>query len=611
MMVKPARADADVQSIASLLAIGGLYAVFQPILDVAKCQVFAHEGLIRGPVDTPMHMPAALFTAASAAGLNSELEFAAATQIFSSFAASGSAGLIFVNFSAESIAQLGTDRGGREFQETLLRCNMPARSLVIEITEHERVSDHLVLNQSVQFLRSIGIAIALDDFGDGRSSLRLWAELQPEYVKIDRYFAHGIHADGKKVQTVKAMMQLAASFNSRVVAEGIEQEIDLRVVRDLGVNFVQGYATGRPDPTPATAIPPVARAVLSDHEIAVFPELRRASQFAPKAGELLVSAPCVSPKTSNQELLDLFHAHGDLQAIAVVRDDRPIGLVNRRRFTEKYMLPYYREIYGRRSCTTFMDLDPVIIEISQPLEELVQVLTSEDQRYLKDGFVMVDAGRYVGLGTAERLVRRVSESRIEAARHANPLTFLPGNIPISEHIRRLIAGDNPFGASYCDLNHFKPFNDRFGYWQGDKMIRLLASVIVSEADPHRDFVGHVGGDDFVVLFQSANWEARCAQIIARFNAAALALFDHDTRAAGFIEAEDRKGNPTTFPLTTLSIGALHVQPGMFDAPEDVASAAAAAKHQAKKLATGLYIQCAEKTRTLLADRLIASVEGSA
>ena len=103
------------------------------------------------------------------------------------------------------------------------------------------------------------------------------------------------------------------------------------------------------------------------------------------------------------------------------------------------------------------------------------------------------------------------------------------------------------------------------------------------------------GDDFVVLFQSADWQARCARIIERFNAAAPALYDSETRDRGFIEAEDRQGNPTRFPLTTLSIGALHVTPGLFTAPEDVASAAASAKHQAKKLLTGLFIQRAESS----------------
>jgi diguanylate cyclase (GGDEF)-like protein len=332
------------------------------------------------------------------------------------------------------------------------------------------------------------------------------------------------------------------------------------------------------------------RAVLVTPEIAVFPQLRRTSQFTPKASELLIPDPGIDSASTNQKVLEVFQDNPQLHALAVTEEDQPVGLINRRRFTEKYMLPYYPEIYGRKPCTTFMDRNPVIIEISQPIEDLVQILTSDDQRYMSDGFVLVDAGRYVGLGTPEQLVRRVTEQRIEAARHANPLTFLPGNIPISEHIRRLINGKNGFAASYCDLNHFKPFNDRYGYWQGDRMIRLLANIITAECDPLRDFAGHVGGDDFVVLFQSADWQNRCESMIERFNSAALALYDAEARSLGFIAAEDRRGNASAFPLTTLSIGVLMAPPGIFDTPEDVASAAAEAKHHAKRMSNGLYVQ---------------------
>ena len=588
-------------AVATLIAEERLHPLFQPILDVARCSIVAHEGLIRGPAGSALHLPNTLFPAAMAEGLVSELEFAAAKVIFTGYARNRGSGLLFVNFSARSVMDLESDRGRRQFQATLEQCEIPARSLVIEITEHERVEDHHTLAHAIRFLRTIGVAVALDDFGDGKSSLRLWAELQPEYLKIDRYFCHGIHLDGKKVQTVKAMLQLAENFGSRVVAEGIEDTSDLRVVRDLGVALVQGYATGRPAAQPSAIIPAAAQSVLAAREIAVFPESRRASQFAPKAGQLLIDAPAVTAASSNQELLELFKLNPQLHAVAVLDQGRPIGLLNRRRFTEQYMLPYYPEIYGRKSCTAFMDADPIVIEISQPLEDLVKVLTSEDQRYLNDGFVLVDAGRYAGLGTAEQLVRSVTELRIEAARHANPLTFLPGNIPISEHIRRLIEGNYGFAASYFDLNNFKPFNDRFGYWQGDKMIRLLASLIVSECDPQRDFAGHVGGDDFVVLFQSADWEKRCTRIIARFNSAALDLFDPDSRSQGFIEAEDRNGVCTRFPLTTLSIGALYVEPGAFQIPEDVASAAAAAKHRAKRASGGLYVHAAASGWQIAAD----------
>ena len=589
----------------SVISARNLHGVFQPIVDVANCAVFGHEGLIRGPVNSQMHFPAALFRAASGAGSADALEFIAAKVILGSYGSDRSGRLLFVNFSARAITQMGTHIGRERVANTLLRCDMPARSLVIEITEHERVADHQGLMDAIRFLRGMGVSIALDDFGDGSSSLRLWAELQPEYVKIDRYFCSGIHSDGKKVQTVKAMLRLAEEFGSRVVAEGIEDTADLRVVRDLGISFVQGYVTGRPAKIPCTSIPASALSVLRTRDIAVFPELRRAFHYSPKADKLLIAAPAVTAAVTNQEILQLFKENPQLHAVAVLHDDQPVGLVNRRRFTEKYMLPYYPELFGRKSCLEFMDSDPVIIEVSQPLEDLVQVLTSEDQRYLNDGYVLVDGGRYVGLGTAEQLVRSVTELRIESARHANPLTFLPGNIPISEHIRRLIVGNNGFAAGYCDLNNFKPFNDQFGYWHGDKMIRLLAGVIVAECDPERDFAGHVGGDDFVVLFQSPDWEDRCARIIARFNGAVLTLFDPETRSRGYIESEDRQGNPCHFALTSLAIGALHVTPNTLRSAEDVAAAAAAAKHHAKRLPAGLYIHRPEAGTALPIASLVA------
>ncbi len=589
----------------SVISTRNLHGVFQPIVDVAQCTVFGHEGLIRGPINSQMHFPAALFRAASGSGAADALEFIAAKVILGSYGNDRGGRLLFVNFSARAIAQMGTTVGREHVGNALLRCDMPARSLVIEITEHERVTDHQGLAEAIRFLRDLGVSIALDDFGDGSSSLRLWAELQPEFVKIDRYFCNGIHSDGKKVQTVKAMLRLAEEFGSRVVAEGIEDTADLRVIRDLGISFVQGYATGRPAKIPCTSIPPPALSVLRARDIAVFPELRRAFYFSPKADKLLIAAPAVTAAKTNQEILELFQANPQLHAVAVLHGDLPVGLVNRRRFTEKYMLPYYPELFGRKSCLEFMDSDPVIIEVSQPLEDLVQVLTSEDQRYLNDGYVLVDGGRYVGLGTAEQLVRSVTELRIESARHANPLTFLPGNIPISEHIRRLIAGSNGFAAGYCDLNNFKPFNDQFGYWHGDKMIRLLAGVIVAECDPERDFAGHVGGDDFVVLFQSPDWEARCTRIIARFNVAVLSLFDDETRARGYIESEDRQGNLSHFTLTTLAIGALHVAPNTLRSAEDVAAAAAVAKHHAKRLSTGFYIHRPQAGTALPVDAMVA------
>jgi GGDEF domain-containing protein len=107
-------------------------------------------------------------------------------------------------------------------------------------------------------------------------------------------------------------------------------------------------------------------------------------------------------------------------------------------------------------------------------------------------------------------------------------------------------------------------------------------VISSHCDPQRDFVGHVGGDDFIMLFQSEDWEARSRRIVEAFNRLARDLFDADALAAGGIQAEDRHGVMRFHPLTTLCIGAVQADPRRYARPEDVASAAAVAKRHAKQ-----------------------------
>jgi GGDEF domain-containing protein len=111
---------------------------------------------------------------------------------------------------------------------------------------------------------------------------------------------------------------------------------------------------------------------------------------------------------------------------------------------------------------------------------------------------------------------------------------------------------------------------------------------MEHCDPQRDFLGHVGGDDFIMLFQSEDWRNRCEKVVLEFNARALALFDAESRATGGIEAEDRHGVLRFFPFTTLSIGAIAIDPRQYSRAEDVANAAALAKHDAKHAGVGVF-----------------------
>ena len=565
-----------------LMRAKALHCVFQPIVSLQDGAIHAHEALVRGPVDTPLHSAEALFRLARQDGVLIDFELFCVELALAHWGRQNQPGRVFVNISADALVHVMDSRGRNQLVDDVRGFGISARMLVFEITEHERVSDMALLVRVVQELRATGAGLALDDFGDGRSSLRLWSELRPDYVKIDKYFSQDIGQHADRLQTLRALKQIAEVFGTVLVAEGIETAEDLRVLRDLSIGYGQGYYLGRPQTTPQTAIPAPALQALHDERLTVLPELRRISHTGSLRHLSLLHAPPVAPHASNDEVQEIFLAHEDLHAVAVVDDGRPVAIVNRQTFMQHYAQPYFKEIFGRKPCFLHANHAPRLIEREHDVDELVGILTSQDQRYLADGFIVTENGRYVGLGTGEQLVRSVTEVRLEAARHANPLTFLPGNIPISQHIARLLDKGAEFVACYADLSDFKPFNDHYGYWRGDEMIRLVAQVLLAHSDAQHDFVGHVGGDDFVVLFQSADWLPRCERIVEQFRTLALALYDENARAAGGIEAEDRHGVPRFFRCTTLVIGAVRILRGAFSKVEEVANQAALAKHEAKR-----------------------------
>lgn len=574
-------------AIRRMLRFDLLEPVFQPVFGIADGSPFGFEGLIRGPAESIYASPVTLFEAAESCGLRFDVERAAARSLVRAFARIHLPGFLLVNFSGTVLAELCRDPGGA--LQVLQEHGVAPENVIIELTEHKRIDDVPGLAAVLQPLVRSGLSIALDDFGSGHSNLQLWMELRPRLVKLDRVFSSGLSASGDKFEIVRLLKGLSESFGSQLVAEGIESASDLAVARDMGIPLAQGFLLGRPAAIPAQRPAAEALSVINARTLSRMPAPKQGISRFRLAGELARAVTPVAPAMVNEELARLFREDPAIHGVAVVDEGRPLGVVDRKGFMDRYAQPFQRELFGRRPVSCFMNATPLVVERRTPLESLASVLTGEDQRYLSDGFVVVDNGAYVGLGTGEDLVRAVTELRVEAARYANPLTFLPGNIPISQHLDRLLAAGIEFVTCYADLDNFKPFNDQYGYWRGDEVIRLAAAVIQSHADPTCDFVGHVGGDDFLIVYQSEDWEARVQGIIDEFNARVRSFFDPPEVAQCGFWGEDRKGVRTFFPLTSMAIGVLVVAPGAFDHHEDVASAAAGAKRRAKASISRVHV----------------------
>lgn len=570
------------------LAGGGLIPVFQPLVRVDTFEVVAHEGLSRCAFMPGNFSILDLLDLARMEGRLADVELHAARTLCHAFATHGSAGRLLVNLSAHAILQdtLRPD----DVLSTIVASGLDPARVTIEVTERDVVENPARLAHALGYLRAHGMRIALDDFGNGHSSFEMWNEIHPDIVKIDRYLINGLSRSAGRLAIVRALCQVAETLGTELVGEGVEDPADLRVLRDLGIPYAQGFLIGRPAPEPVSEASLEAQQVLRTPSIAVLPRPRGPiTQRPTQVRHLLMEAPSVHPRQTNDEVMALFVDHPELHAVAVVRDGHPIGLINRRLVNERMAQPFARELLARKSCTALMNSAPLVCDEHRSLESLADVLRGEDQRYLSDGFIVTSGGHYRGLGTGEALVRRVSELRIDAARHANPLTFLPGNIPTTEHMERLLDGGERFAVVHVDLTDFKPFNDHYGYSRGDEMIRLLSSLLSEHVDPSLDFIGHIGGDDFVVLFQSVDWTARCHRIIEAFNARSPHLFDATDIQRGGLHGKDRRGEPQFFPFTAVVMGAVDLTPPLPQRAQSIATLAARAKRQAKRANLGLHV----------------------
>jgi len=140
-------------------------------------------------------------------------------------------------------------------------------------------------------------------------------------------------------------------------------------------------------------------------------------------------------------------------------------------------------------------------------------------------------------------------------REANPLTGLPGNLSINRETERRLASGEPFALLQVDIDFFKAYNDHYGYPRGDEAIRTVSRILVESASRHGDenFVGHIGGDDYVVLASAERAEALGQEIIDAFNRTAPALYDPEDRERGYVEVMNRRHLPERFPLMSLTI----------------------------------------------------------
>ncbi|MBC3419347.1 MULTISPECIES: GGDEF domain-containing protein [unclassified Pseudomonas] len=567
----------QLSALSAILAQRSIHSLFQPIICLSERRILGYEALSRGPSNSPLHSPLNLFAIARQAGRLSELEVLCRENACRRFSELGLEGKLFLNVSPESLLEPHYPSG--RTLKMLEQVGLQPSRVVIELTEQTPTDDFQLLSNALHHYRDMGFSIALDDLGAGYSSLRLWSELRPDYVKIDRHFIDSIHQDPLKREFVGSILQIARASKAQVIAEGIELGEELTVLADMGVDLLQGYLLGRPQEFPPrdglNLLPPAQGCALV------------ISEEGGDLAALLIEQPAVALDTPTQQVLEAFRRQANLNSLAVLdAQGQACGIVHRHSLSDALLKPFGTDLFARKPISRLMNEDFLVVERSQSLQQVSRLLTSRARQRIEEDFIITHGGRYLGLGRVIDVLKLITEQKIQQARYANPLTLLPGNVPIRQCLTRLLEQQRAAAVCYVDIDSFKPFNDIYGYARGDEVLLCLAQCLNDSVDPRRDFVGHIGGDDFMLVLGSADWRERLHTLIDNFLRECRRFYRSEHLEAGCFIAHNRQGQRETFPLLSLSIGVVLLRPeccASLDAAQ-LADLASQAKRQAKDTA---------------------------
>lgn len=563
-------------SIEQLLADNHISILFQPIVSAGHASPLGYEALARGPQFTPYFSAGALFALARATAKQTLLEQHCLELALARFQqlASPSRSRLFVNLSPSVLFQIGVN----PIYQLTQRYNLAPERLVIEITEQQS-QEEIPLSNLVAELQHCGIGVALDDLGSAFSGLRRWMELKPDYVKLDRCFVTDIEQSTQRQRFVSQLIRLAQDTGSQFIVEGVETRSQWQCLLGLGVRHVQGFAIACPAADLAIELPempPIPHSEIWEGN------LRKMRQFVHPVPTLTANQPC-------QQALELFNSQLNLQCIPVV-DEQGIaqGLLRREQLLTRFAERFGHALYSRQPVSRLMDPEPILIESSLDPLQVSQQLLEQNNLDMDSWFLICEQGRFLGLGYLSELVRQLTEYKIRMAQHANPLTLLPGNVPIHMAIEQAIDKQQAFYLVYCDLNHFKPYNDVCGYDRGDQVICQLADLLRHHVGHPHNFLGHLGGDDFILILKANDWSGSLERLQHAFQQARRQFYREADWLRGGIEGLDRDGNKRLFPLLTLAIGVVAWSDDSGMNRSQLIDALTVAKKRAKQNQTASY-----------------------
>lgn len=548
---------------------------YQPIVSLKTGRSLGWEALTRGPQDSHFHSPGVLFPFAEEVNLLYNLEKVTRELAITQVEDFSPDYLLFLNINPRTINDPEFIRG--ETKKLLDLKGLTPQNIVFEITERNSINDFNTFKRTLEHYRSQGYLIAVDDAGAGYSSLQSIAEIHPDFIKMDMSLIQGISNNPVKKSLLETFVTFAQKINCEIIAEGIETAEELMTLAAMGIHYGQGFYLARPGkdfPSPQREALELIYHTVANRLV------NKSSRQTYNLGEIIKEAPTVTPHITVKRVREIFEEDPLINGIIVLKDRQPYGLVMRQNLYYHLGSQYGAALYFERPITAIMDTRPLILDAETPIDLAAQIAMNRTSIKLYDYITVTREGAFAGIVSIQNLLDTITKIKIELAKWSNPLSGLPGNPQIEDELIVRLSKELPFAVIYADLDRFKSYNDNYGFEYGDKVILFTARLIshmVRKYGTTQDFVGHIGGDDFIIITHPEKVDEICSRIIRCFDRLIPRFFARDQK-------EKKNGN------LTISLAAVESWQKQSSGHLHIAEIAAELKRAAKAQEGSIYIK---------------------
>lgn len=563
---------------------------FQPIVNIHTGNAFGFEALLRRHSDAGFSSINDIFDQAYDQGKLHQIDLflrKKALEKFNQFKGKSHIKL-FYNLDNRIFDSQGYSTGNTI--QMLEKYGYSLDDICFEISEKHPFHSNATVSKILDIYRSQGYKIAVDDCGAGFSGLQLLYYAEPDYIKIDRFFIQNLEKDPKKRLLVSTIVNLAHFMGSLVFAEGVETIEEHRLCKEIGCDMVQGFFVQKPQ---------LDLAKLKKRYSfigSITKNDRRNKTFKDRFlinNQIKYIKP-VYADASLTTVFDRFRKEEGASFFPIINhNEEPVGILRENAFKDYLFSKFGRQLLENpsfgKTISRFADKIPVA-DIHLSVEKIIETYT---QFSSNEGIIMVEDMKYIGILSTNSLLKIINERNLIQARNQNPLTRLPGNKMIYEFFSNSLSDFSAtYHLVYFDFDNFKPFNDKYGFRNGDRLILMFVDLLKEAGYSEDRFIGHVGGDDFFLGVKNANMAELLKEMKAfasRFKKNAESFYDSDTIQQGFLISRNRENNFMRVPLISVSIAILEL-PGELDRTCSVEAAGnmiASLKKEAKQSLTGI------------------------